>query len=397
MTTGVGGQIQIAEYNAIQTLLYNVLYGVLGQTLQTQTVNGGNGRVIAPTGSPSTGDPITVAQWNALQADINTLANHTGSATPALTSITASVAVNAGSFIPGKVYTILTLGASPAFTSVGASQNKVGITFTATGAGSGTGTAQQAGVNITESDRAAYLAAATTLTQPGVYYTVGAGETISIATVYTSTYSGLGYGKTLTFTATMTFKTTANASTPNAAAQFFFNSGGYVTLNTTLASPVFPSPGSGYAGDIGTLDTDWGNLVTRTGALKLTRTGNSLNGSGNYSLVNSAIGFANLTSTPTTLFTKNLGDTLYVQGSADTYAISASYNSSTGTLTFTMTYSNAYSSTGTNTPQPSIGYPQARVYPVTGTWTGTCTAYYPSKYVSVSAYYPTTSGSFSSN
>ena len=47
---------------------------------------------------------------------------------------------NAGSFIPGATYTILTVGSTD-FTAVGAASNTVGVTFIATGVGSGTGTA----------------------------------------------------------------------------------------------------------------------------------------------------------------------------------------------------------------------------------------------------------------
>ena len=53
--------------------------------------------------------------------------------------------VNAGNFVVGKEYQILTRGSLATetdFTTIGASANSVGTTFTATGAGTGTGTAQ---------------------------------------------------------------------------------------------------------------------------------------------------------------------------------------------------------------------------------------------------------------
>jgi hypothetical protein len=49
-----------------------------------------------------------------------------------------------GDYEIGKTYTITSLGASPAFTGIGASANTIGVTFTAQGAGSGTGTATSA-------------------------------------------------------------------------------------------------------------------------------------------------------------------------------------------------------------------------------------------------------------
>jgi hypothetical protein len=74
-----------------------------------------------------------------------------GNATSAISSIkpgtnanvltsTAGSTVNAGSFVVGTEYTILTVG-STNFQSIGASSNTVGVVFTATGVGSGNGTA----------------------------------------------------------------------------------------------------------------------------------------------------------------------------------------------------------------------------------------------------------------
>jgi hypothetical protein len=48
--------------------------------------------------------------------------------------------VNAGSFVPGTIYTINSVG-STNFTAIGASSNTVGTIFTASGAGSGSGNA----------------------------------------------------------------------------------------------------------------------------------------------------------------------------------------------------------------------------------------------------------------
>ena len=49
--------------------------------------------------------------------------------------------ITAGNFVVGNQYTITTVGTTD-FTSIGASSNAIGVTFTATGIGSGTGTAQ---------------------------------------------------------------------------------------------------------------------------------------------------------------------------------------------------------------------------------------------------------------
>ena len=62
----------------------------------------------------------------------------TTSSTPPTHKITSSV--NAGSFVIGTSYVITSVGTTD-FTAIGASENSIGVKFTATGAGSGTGTA----------------------------------------------------------------------------------------------------------------------------------------------------------------------------------------------------------------------------------------------------------------
>lgn len=52
--------------------------------------------------------------------------------------------VNAGRFLPGYTYTIVTVGTTN-FMAIGASSNTIGVVFIATGAGSGTGTALSQG------------------------------------------------------------------------------------------------------------------------------------------------------------------------------------------------------------------------------------------------------------
>lgn len=57
---------------------------------------------------------------------------------------TGGIAVNAGSFVTGKYYTITATGTTD-FTLIGASNSNPGTTFTATGVGTGTGTAERLG------------------------------------------------------------------------------------------------------------------------------------------------------------------------------------------------------------------------------------------------------------
>jgi hypothetical protein len=62
--------------------------------------------------------------------------------------------INAGSFVSGQWYQILTLGTTT-FTTIGASANTVGTIFQATGAGSGTGTAKALATLTTATNTAA--------------------------------------------------------------------------------------------------------------------------------------------------------------------------------------------------------------------------------------------------
>ena len=65
-----------------------------------------------------------------------------------LTASRSTSTVNAGSFVIGNSYTIVTVGTT-SFMSIGASANTVGVSFTATGVGSGTGTARNTYRNTT--------------------------------------------------------------------------------------------------------------------------------------------------------------------------------------------------------------------------------------------------------
>lgn len=58
------------------------------------------------------------------------------------------ITVNAGSFINGKTYTIISIGTTN-FTTIGASSNTIGVSFVATGAGIGSGTASTLGNTFT--------------------------------------------------------------------------------------------------------------------------------------------------------------------------------------------------------------------------------------------------------
>jgi hypothetical protein len=80
-----------------------------------------------------------------------------------------------GAFEVGKKYTILTLGANPQFTTIGAASNTVGVVFTATGTGTGTGTAASSFTLVENGD----------YTQPTIFQ--GAGNAVIASGIVTIT------------------------------------------------------------------------------------------------------------------------------------------------------------------------------------------------------------------
>ena len=118
--------------------------------------------------------------------------------------------VNAGSFVVGTYYTILTVG-STNFTLIGASANTVGVIFQATGVGTGTGTATIAPTQYTVSS---VNTTAKTITFTGATSGLTAGASIYRYRAINSSYRVFSR-----YTATLT---AASSYTPTTWA---FNSG----------------------------------------------------------------------------------------------------------------------------------------------------------------------------
>ncbi len=106
--------------------LYSILNG------SNNTANGTASLLSLLNGSNNTANGYG-ALYNILNGS-----NHTANGYTALYSIGRTV--TAGSFITGLQYVIVTIGTTD-FTTIGATSNTLGLTFTATGVGSGTGTA----------------------------------------------------------------------------------------------------------------------------------------------------------------------------------------------------------------------------------------------------------------
>ena len=123
----------------IRTIIEHVLY---------DTTFGGNSKSIQ----------AGLAYWNGVVSNISGEETQTNSALDYIKTLATDIigkangladvpdlfdgsSVNAGSFIPGKTYTIVSIGDTD-FTTLGATDNTIGLVFVATGEGTGSGTAK---------------------------------------------------------------------------------------------------------------------------------------------------------------------------------------------------------------------------------------------------------------
>jgi hypothetical protein len=395
MTSGVGKQIEVLEYNAIQSQIAAVLSTQYGQT------NLSSSQVPAALS-------ITAAQWKGLRNDMYRIADHQGRTRPTLTDPLPTVSFTGS--LSGSVLTVAS-GISGGTLQIGQTIGGAGIPFDTiiTSFGTGTGGAGTYNVNtttgnvssssltatypvkITEADRAAYLSAASTLNNSSYYYVLPADLTTP-ATVSSLSYTNLNPGKTITHTVTMTFPS-GTGYTRDQAATYFFNSGSVVSMGVNFHDYQT----TGGADSPATLDVDYYNLLSSAGTTTFGRSTTTNSGDPSH-VVNANFGFINASNTETTIYTRTIADTvLYGGTNPDKFWITVQYAS--GVLTFRLYMSNTYTSTGYATPGSTQPSP-AKYYAVTGTFTSTVSTVYPSSpAVSVSAYYPASgiSASFVSN
>jgi hypothetical protein len=169
------------------------------------------------------------------------------------TSAVAKGAVEtAGSLTIGRTYTILTLGTSN-FTTIGASSNVVGVTFTATGVGSGTGTVQPLNKwNIYASGTAAnYMAG--DLTVDGLL--TNAGNVVGTRDIVQNIQSA-GYTLALTDAGKHIYMNSVGAYTIPANSSVVFPIGTAITFyNPGAASTIAITTDTLILGGIGTTGT----------------------------------------------------------------------------------------------------------------------------------------------
>lgn len=251
------------------------------------TTSGGNiNAVLASYGQTTlntvaTGAIVTASQWAGLNTSVTNMAQHQGTAITARTNPTAG----------GIISVLAALGTD--ITNL--NTNKLNATA------------------------------------QGTQYTAWTGSSSKT----TSTGSG-GSAWSITFTHTMTFGNTAQA-------QYFFNAGGLVkiqmsktstgTTEDTAWNSFIGSGGGGYIADAIYLSADGASKTivgtTFTGTTKF-------GGTGTPTILATATGFNQLTSTPTTIYQQYDGGPAY---SSNYVAIAASYSGST--ITFTTTWYNS--------------------------------------------------------
>ena len=145
--SSVGGLSITGEYK-IESILSSSQYTITSNAPASSDANGG-GTVTAqyeyPTGlnTFSIGTGWGAGPWSLTVPVLlgnNPFSLTSGSSVVTVTQLNHGYLTNAGSFVIGEEYKIVSVGSTD-FTLIGASANTVGTTFTATGVGSGSGTA----------------------------------------------------------------------------------------------------------------------------------------------------------------------------------------------------------------------------------------------------------------
>ena len=173
---------------------------------------------------------------------------------------------------------------------------------------------------VTATDYANYLALSN-------YITANAGVTPpSGQASLTSLLSGVQGQRTTAWNGTVTHTMTLTFSSANAA-RYFFNAGGNVQFSASL---------TGYPSDAGLAkDQDWAMLLTNMRTI--TMNSNSTACSGSYDVLTTAVGFYQLTTTPTNIFRKATASPTYTPNQYDIYA-SVNSNSSPSVITFSIQF-----------------------------------------------------------
>jgi hypothetical protein len=291
---GEGTNIVATDYNAIQAIVYNILYNVYGQRdLNTVTANGGTGQVTAypPNKSDTPTTIIRVPQWNALQTDINRIQKHIYNTVPTLTTDSTTV-------------------------------------------------------SISEADRAAYLAAATALNSSTIWYGYPA-DTVTPATAGGTSRSLVPARKTAVHIVNIPFASTT-------AATYFFNAGSKITIASSLTPQASGLQGDfgtlntdwvNLLAISGTLSFTRSNTTCDTSPSYVTDT--------NFGFINATSTETTIFSRniADNLYTGGTADKYYI-------TVKYVGSTLTFTSYFTNTYtSTGYATPGSTQPSPAVNYP----------------------------------------
>ena len=275
---GQNTKILASDYNAIQT----IINGVMG----TGTGDSGYGQTLSSSQISST-TTISVLQWTNLRSDILKARTHQTTSPETLTIPTTSV-------------------------------------------------------KISESDRAAYQAAANNAVTYRLAIPPSGQATSSVIATLTRTTAWNG---SISHSVTVTFATTE-------AARFYFNAGGQIQFTASRTG-----------GTVGTKNTSWTTMLTNMGTITFGRSTTSATGTG----TGSSIGWSNLTTTAQTIFTKNTEQIASPSYTPNDYHITAATSANGLQLIFVIYFEDL-------SGQPNV--PWGTDENVDGTLTSTATLYY---------------------
>lgn len=246
------------------------------------------------------GDSITAAQYNGLQSRINTIMG-TGSGTTGYGQTLASSQVSAGDIITASDFDNLRTDLNKANNHQSGTNAAIGNIAVGQIIGADASGTSLGALNVTTEGFNDYDVAVGVIETNKLLLDSGNSSVESATTSQRTTAWGGGGGGTVDHVFTVTFSS-ANAR------RHFFNSGGEIRFSASRS------------GGSGSKNTDWSNLLTNMGTIKMNHTQTTSTGSG----TGTSIGNSDLTGTYQQIFSKS-GSGVYAE---NLYRIRARQDSS---------------------------------------------------------------------
>lgn len=234
------------------------------------------------------GDSITAAQYNGLQSRINTIMG-TGSGTDGYGQALASAQVSAGDTITAAQFDNLRTDLNKANNHQSGTNSAIGDIAVGQIIGADASGTDLASLNVTTEGFNDYEVAVGVIETNKLLIDAGNSSAEAATNSSRTTPWGGGGGGTVDHVFTVTF---ADAN----ARRHFFNAGGEIRFSASRS------------GGSGSKNTDWSNLLTNMGTIKMNHTQTTSTGSG----TGSTIGNSDLTGTYQTIFSKS-GSGLYAE------------------------------------------------------------------------------------